>query len=143
MALYSSFTFAGDWILFTISRVCRLTFLTALSFMCDSTAYFAVPLLLTPFLTALNLKPRKSEYCLFKLTILDFSGLMVAGEQKRGINNDIVNQIAVAIKEINELGVEAVSYTHLTILIYSFKLFLVSCDYSNTLLYEYRCEIWT
>ena len=76
MALYSSFTFAGDWILFTISRVCRFTFLTALSLMCDSTAYFAVPLLLTPFLTALSLKPRKSEYCLFKLTILDFSGLM-------------------------------------------------------------------
>lgn len=76
MALPSSFTFAGDWILSTISRVCRFIFLTALLIMCDSTAYFAVLLRLTPFLAVLSLKPRNSEYCLFKLTILDFSGLM-------------------------------------------------------------------
>ena len=42
----------------------------------------------------------------YKRVLLKLSGEALAGEQKRGINNDIVNQIAVAIKEINELGVE-------------------------------------
>lgn len=42
----------------------------------------------------------------YKRVLLKLSGEALAGEQKRGINNEIVNQIAVAIKEINELGVE-------------------------------------
>ena len=42
----------------------------------------------------------------YKRVLLKLSGEALAGEQKRGIINDIVNQIAVAIKEINELGVE-------------------------------------
>ena len=42
----------------------------------------------------------------YKRVLLKLSGEALAGEQKRGINNDIVNQIAVAIKKINELGVE-------------------------------------
>ncbi|TQQ85019.1 UMP kinase [Peptacetobacter hominis] len=42
----------------------------------------------------------------YKRVLLKLSGEALAGEQQRGINNDIVNQIAVAIKEINELGVE-------------------------------------
>ena len=42
----------------------------------------------------------------YKRVLLKLSGEALAGEQKRGINNDIVNQIAVAIKEINYLGVE-------------------------------------
>lgn len=42
----------------------------------------------------------------YKRVLLKLSGEALAGDQKRGINNDIVNQIAVAIKEINELGVE-------------------------------------
>ncbi|RHQ99648.1 UMP kinase [Peptoclostridium sp. AF21-18] len=42
----------------------------------------------------------------YKRVLLKLSGEALAGEQKRGINNDIVNQIAIAIKEINELGVE-------------------------------------
>ena len=42
----------------------------------------------------------------YKRVLLKLSGEALAGDQKRGINNEIVNQIAVAIKEINELGVE-------------------------------------
>ena len=44
--------------------------LKALSQICDLTTYFL------PFLRTFSLKPRNSEYCLFRFTTLDFSGLI-------------------------------------------------------------------
>ena len=43
---------------------------------------------------------------MYKRVLLKLSGEALAGEKGFGINNDIVNEIAVAIKKIQEVGVE-------------------------------------
>ncbi|HBE9726868.1 TPA: UMP kinase [Clostridioides difficile] len=43
---------------------------------------------------------------MYKRVLLKLSGEALAGERGFGINNDIVNDIAIAIKKIQEIGVE-------------------------------------
>ncbi|GAA3659463.1 UMP kinase [Asaccharospora irregularis] len=43
---------------------------------------------------------------MYKRVLLKLSGEALAGEKGFGINNDVVNDIAIAIKEIQEIGVE-------------------------------------
>lgn len=43
---------------------------------------------------------------MYKRVLLKLSGEALSGDKGFGINNDVVNEIAVAIKEIQELGVE-------------------------------------
>ncbi|HBG5345888.1 TPA: UMP kinase [Clostridioides difficile] len=43
---------------------------------------------------------------MYKRVLLKLSGEALAGERGFGINNDVVNDIAVAIKKIQEIGVE-------------------------------------
>lgn len=51
----------------------------ALSHICDLTTYFF------PFFRTFSLNPRKSEYCLFRLTTFDLSGLI--SRPKRSFNH--------------------------------------------------------
>lgn len=44
---------------------------------------------------------------MYKRVLLKLSGEALSGDKGFGINNDIVNEIAVAIKKIQEIGVEA------------------------------------
>ena len=43
---------------------------------------------------------------MYKRVLLKLSGVALAGDKGFGINNDVVNEIAVAIKKIQEIGVE-------------------------------------
>lgn len=43
---------------------------------------------------------------IYKRVLLKLSGEALAGEMKFGINNDVVNEIALSIKELHEMGVE-------------------------------------
>ena len=43
---------------------------------------------------------------MYKRVLLKLSGEALAGDKGFGINNDVVNEIAVAIKKIQEIGVE-------------------------------------
>ncbi|HBG2205777.1 TPA: UMP kinase [Clostridioides difficile] len=43
---------------------------------------------------------------MYKRVVLKLSGEALAGERGFGINNDVVNDIAIAIKKIQEIGVE-------------------------------------
>ncbi|EQG25706.1 UMP kinase [Clostridioides difficile DA00114] len=43
---------------------------------------------------------------MYKRVLLKLSGEALAGERGFGINNDVVNDIAIAIKKIQEIGVE-------------------------------------
>ncbi|MEF9991638.1 MAG: UMP kinase [Romboutsia sp.] len=43
---------------------------------------------------------------MYKRVLLKLSGEALSGEKGFGINNDVVNEIAIAIKEIQEIGVE-------------------------------------
>ena len=42
----------------------------------------------------------------YKRVLLKLSGEALAGDKGFGINNDVVNEIAVAIKKVQEIGVE-------------------------------------
>ena len=42
----------------------------------------------------------------YKRVLLKLSGEALAGDRGIGINNEVVNEIAVAIKKIREIGVE-------------------------------------
>ena len=42
----------------------------------------------------------------YKRVLLQLSGEALAGDKGTGINNDVVNEIAVAIKKVQEIGVE-------------------------------------
>ena len=61
---------------FTAETALCLIFSFALSEIWDFTTYLVLPFDFLPFLTALILNPKNSEYCRFRLTILDFSGLI-------------------------------------------------------------------
>ncbi|WFD11708.1 UMP kinase [Tepidibacter hydrothermalis] len=43
---------------------------------------------------------------IYKRVLLKLSGEALAGEMKFGINNEVVNEIALSIKELHEMGVE-------------------------------------
>jgi uridylate kinase len=43
---------------------------------------------------------------IYKRVLLKLSGEALAGEMKTGINNEVVNEIALSIKELHEMGVE-------------------------------------
>ena len=47
----------------------------------------------------------------YKRVLLKLSGEALAGDRGIGINNEVVNEIAVAIKKIREIGVEVASGT--------------------------------
>ena len=42
----------------------------------------------------------------YKRVLLKLSGEALAGDRGIGINNEVVNEIAVAIKKVREIGVE-------------------------------------
>lgn len=43
---------------------------------------------------------------IYKRVLLKLSGEALAGEMKTGINNEVVNEIALSIKQLHEMGVE-------------------------------------
>ena len=46
----------------------------------------------------------------YKRVLLKLSGEALAGDRGIGINNEVVNEIAVAIKKVREIGVEVDVY---------------------------------
>ena len=52
---------------------------------------------------------------MYKRVLLKLSGEALAGERGFGINNDVVNDIAIAIKKIQEIGASCSAIAFITV----------------------------